>query len=496
MDFRFRFTASFVVAGIAIFAIAAILITRTARTNEESNLVSDISEQSTQNADLVAGAVNTFTDGTDIAGAPSDSATSLGFESMVMSTLMQSSNIVRLSLFDAEGALLWSSAENAAGNVTPDDSIFTTALNGEIATGLNRDVAFVNTDGNVSSGDLTSTYIPLVNQSNQQTTQVLEIAREVTGALDFRVESTRNSMMRTLFTTMGAAFAVLLGIVFTADTIINRSRRRAMAHEMAMNESKVEAERLELRNQQLEEISRERDKFLSMVSHELRTPLTSMLAFTEVLRRRQDGSNRDANLDHLEVMKKNGDHLNSLIEELLEVTEMHATEFEIRKERFSIQRLIDDVKDSADALVAPKGQRLRMDLQAGETELFADRKRMMQLLMNLLSNASAYSPEHTTITVNTRESGGTVLMSVTDQGEGISEEDQSRLFEEFYRGNSEITRSVSGLGLGLSIVKAIVDSHDGRVSVRSQPGSGTEVSVMIPVAGEEPTMDDAATEVA
>ena len=179
--------------------------------------------------------------------------------------------------------------------------------------------------------------------------------------------------------------------------MLNRSRRKTLANELAMAESQVAAEKLELRNQQLQSLNEERDKFLSMVSHELRTPLTSMLAFTEVLRKRQEGGNRDKNVTHLDMVSRNGHHLNSLIEELLEVTRVHGDKFEIVKGRFNLDRFMQEVRISAEALLRGRKQTLVIEGDYSDTDLFADRKRILQMVMNLVSNASLYSPEHTVV---------------------------------------------------------------------------------------------------
>ncbi len=480
MRFRFRFTAGFLAVSVAIFALAAFLAIRAANSSEEAGVVGDISDQSEQSADLLAGVLGAYTaggEGDQLLGAPPESATSLGFQNLVMSTLVQNSDIVRLSLLDSSGTILWASNTQRLDEIRPDTDTLATALSGEVATTLNRNVNFVTPSGEESTGDLTSTYIPIANGSSQ----VLEIARDVTASLDFRSENARNSMLRTLFSTLGAAFIVLFVGVVAADTVINRSRRKAAAQEVAIAESKVAAEKLELRNQQLQEINREHDRFLSMISHELRTPLTSMLAFTEVLKRRQDGENRDSNLSHLDLMRRNGDHLNSLIEELLEVTNMHSEEFAIEKADLSLLDLLEDVRGAAESTLAAKGQRLRISAPDEDMRIHADRRRMTQMLMNLISNSSAYSEDNTTITVEAEHSPEFVKLTVTDQGEGISEQDQTRLFEQFYRGNSAMSVSTSGLGLGLPIVKAIVDAHHGKISVKSQPGAGTEITVLLPV---------------
>jgi signal transduction histidine kinase len=481
MNFRYRFTAGFIVISAAIFAIAAVVTIQTVKSNEEATLVEATSEESSKNADLITGVVSVFNADGALVGAPAESATSVGFENLVMSTLMQSSSIVKLSLYDVDGSLLWSSASGASAAIEPDLNSFAGAASGQTATGLSKDVAFVSNSGSVKTGDLTSTYIPLVDPSTQEPSQILEVSREVTDVLDGRIETAQSSMLRTLFSTLGASFAVLLGVVVSADTLLHRSRRRSLEQERILAESNVAAERLELRNQQLQQINEERDKFLSMVSHELRTPLTSMLAFTEVLRRRQEGSNKDANIDHLNLMRRNGDHLNSLIEELLEVTQLHAENFEIVKEQFDLQGLMADVKKSAASMVEARRQTLVVSELPGDAELNADRKRISQLLMNLVSNASLYSPTGTTISIDVELQGNLSKITVTDEGSGISQEDCEHLFDQFFRGNNEVTRSQSGLGLGLPIVKAIVDAHHGKVSVRSKVGEGTVVTVLLPL---------------
>ncbi len=491
MRFRFRFTATFLVFGVAAFVVASLVISSNARQTAESDLVKSVRDDSAEKADLLSGAVSTYTSGTSIAGSPADSAVSTGFQSLVLSTLVENTDIVRLSLYKPDGDLLWSSVASAPLSANAGSDEFRAALSGSVGTGLARDVSYETSDGAILSGHLASTFIPLGEAAAGASPQILEVAREVTGELDSRVTGTRDSMMRTLLTTMGSAFAVFMVLVFGADMVINRSRQRVLVQEAIVEQSRMESERLEARNEQLQELNRERDRLLSMVSHELRTPLTSMLAFTEVLRRRQGGDNRESNLDHLSLMRKNGDHLNSLIDELLEVTDLHADEFGISKSQFMLDELVREFEESAVRIAQARNQRIRIDADSLDVEMYADRKRLLQLLMNLLSNASNYSPEHTTITLSAKQAGDRVMLTMTDQGEGIKEEDQQKLFTEFFRGNSEFARSSSGLGLGLSIVKAIVDGHKGKVSVRSQTDSGTEVTVLLPIEQAPAESEDA-----
>ncbi len=483
MNFRFKLTVGFLVISVAIFVIAAMVITQSSRRNEEANLIEIVSEQSSRDAQVIAGVVSGYalTGGTASEfTSPGDS--SMGFGNLAITTFLQSSNIVGLSLFDADGFLLWSSQPETSPRTSSIDASFSAVMNGDIVTALNRNVEFISFDGASSTGDVTSTLIPLLDVSTQRPTQVLEVAREVTGTLDARIDSARSSMFRTVFSTLGGSFVVLFGVVLTADLLIGRSRTRAVSQERALADEKVAARGLELENQQLRQMNEERDRFLSMVSHELRTPLTTIMGFTDVLRKRQDGERKETNVKHLDMMRRNGDHLNSLIEEMLEITRIESGKFEVVKDGFAMGRLLEQVSESARMLLKPRGQTLLIDSDVDDVELHGDRRRVMQVLLNLLSNASKYSPANTTIRLGVRQRGDSVEISVGDEGEGISEDERKLLFERFYRSDNEATRSQSGLGLGLSIVKAIVDAHHGSIEVDSQLGEGTVMTVMIPGA--------------
>lgn len=485
MKNRFKLTTGFIIVSVAIFAIAAVVITKSAERNEKANMINVVSQQSSRDAQVIAGVL------TGVLESSGDTGTGFGspagfsgdYESLAMTTFLQSSDIVRLSLIDIDGSVIWSSTSDVSSSATNNrNDAFTDALSGMTATGLQEDVKFSEFDGTSTVGDLVSTYIPLLDLSTQQPSQILEVTRNVTGTLSTRIETARSSMLRTVFSTLGGSFFVLFGVVLSADILVTRSRKRAVSHERALADEKIVASQLELENQQLRQLNEERDRFLSMVSHELRTPLTTIMGFTDVLRKRQEGERKDKNIQHLDLMRRNGDHLNALIEEMLEITRIQAGKFEIVKEGFLLDHLLEQVEGSGTILLMARSQKLVVEKRVGEMELHGDQRRVMQVLLNLLSNASKYSPESTTITLLVEQEGASVRMSVIDQGEGIPKDESKLLFERFYRRDDEATRSQSGLGLGLSIVKAIVDAHHGSVEVKSELGLGTTMQVTLPGA--------------
>ncbi|MDA0677092.1 MAG: HAMP domain-containing sensor histidine kinase, partial [Chloroflexi bacterium] len=411
--------------------------------------------------------------------APAEPTSDVG--SLAMTTFLRNSDIVRLSLVNIDGSVVWSSSPEIVGNTFADKS-FTAAISGESATSLNKQVEFSGFNGSKMSGDLVSTYIPVLDSETGQPAQILEVGRDVTGTLSARISTTRSSMFTTVFSTLGGAFVLLLGVVLSGDILIDRSRSRAILQERALADEKIVASKLEFENQQLRHMNQERDRFLSMVSHELRTPLTAIMGFTDVVRRRQEGERKESNMKHLELMRRNGEHLNSLIEEMLEITRIQSGNFEVIKEGFLLDRLMDHVEESAKILLKPRKQQLVVEKMIDGVELHGDSRRVMQVMLNLLSNASKYSPEGSKITLRVEQLGSSVRISVGDEGPGIPKDEQELLFEKFYRRDDETTRSQSGLGLGLATVQAIIDAHRGNVEVQSTVGVGTTMVVTIPGA--------------
>ncbi len=485
MKNRFKLTTGFLVISMAIFIVAAIVITQTVRRSEEANLIEVVSEQSSRDAQVIAGVVTGFAGSSEMNGefgAPAESPTGLG--NLAISTFLQSSNIVRLAVFDVEGNTLWSSSDIKDPAMDMSEA-FQEAVDGQTVTSLNKGVEFMALDGTVGQGDITSTYLPLIDISTERPTQILEVAREVTGTLDTRIESAKSSMFRTVFGTLGGSFIILFGVILSADIVIGRSRTRAVSHERALADEKIVAHQLELENQQLRQLNEERDRFLSMVSHELRTPLTTIMGFTDVLRRRQEGKSRERNQAHLDLMRRNGEHLNSLIEEMLEITRIEAGKFEVVRHRFEVAQLLEQVEDSARVMLKSKNQALNIESNVEDIQLYGDRKRVMQVLLNLLNNASKYSPPESVITLNVVHEDDSLRISVIDEGDGIPDAEHKHLFDRFYRMDDEATRSQSGLGLGLSIVQAIVDAHHGSIEVQSEIGLGTVMTVTFPSARKQ-----------
>ena len=309
---------------------------------------------------------------------------------------------------------------------------------------------------------------------------ILGVTSDVTHDLAEGIGQTRSVIFRSTMISLGLGFAVLLAAVLVVDLRLWKHRVAAINHERQLASQELSSTRLDLVNRELQHINEERTKFIATVSHELKTPLTSIIAFTDILSRNQDGFKKDRNIEHLEIVKRSGGHLFALINDLLDNSRFESSEVEIEREEFAVQQLVTEVESAMSPLLRSKKQSFVFEGDFHGQHVRLDRRRIVQVLMNLVSNAHKYSPEGTTITMEGRIFDGNLQVAIVDQGVGITEDDQTRLFTKFFRADNEATRSVGGTGLGLSIIKGIVEAHDGSIGVSSRIGRGARFTLTIP----------------
>ena len=220
----------------------------------------------------------------------------------------------------------------------------------------------------------------------------------------------------------------------------------------------------------LQKAEKMRIEFVANVSHELRTPLTSIKGYTETLLQDiEDG--RTADPEFLKIILKNSDRLLALINDLLDLSAIESGAIHLHPVELDLNEITSHVVKHLEPFAQAK--KTRVQSICNSQKLFADPKRVEQVLTNLIDNAIKYCPNHSTITVEWSENKKTVKLEVKDNGHGIPEEYLDRLFERFYRLDKGRSREMGGTGLGLSIVKHIMQRHNGTVSVESTVGSGT-----------------------
>lgn len=224
-----------------------------------------------------------------------------------------------------------------------------------------------------------------------------------------------------------------------------------------------------------------RDQFLLVAAHELRTPITSLAGFTQVLLRR---TRRDLQLPQrdqraLEVIDAQTARLNTLVEDLLNITRLQGGQFTIERAPIDVaallERIVETVRPSLD------GHTLTLVGADAPTLVQGDALRLEQVMQNLIQNAIKYSPDGGQISVSLTRDARNAAIAVTDQGIGIPSDALAQLFNRFFRASNADTRGVAGLGIGLYVVKEIVARHDGHVSVASAEGVGSTFTVTLPL---------------
>lgn len=229
----------------------------------------------------------------------------------------------------------------------------------------------------------------------------------------------------------------------------------------------------------LRRIDKMKDEFVSNVSHELKTPLTSIKAYTEAL---LDMVEDPQQKEFLNVVMEESDRLLFLINDLLSVARIQSGRMKLRLAKIDPRTIITEVLHLSKCK-SDKHQ-IVTELAEGLPECYMDKDMMKEVAVNLLSNAIKYSPKGGTIWIRLTEFEGNLKYEFEDQGLGIPADALPKLFEAFYRVDSSLTYEIPGTGLGLSIVKAIVDTHGGKVSVESEVGKGSKFTVLIPIKKE------------
>jgi two-component system, NtrC family, sensor kinase len=264
-----------------------------------------------------------------------------------------------------------------------------------------------------------------------------------------------------------------------APEIVDLLRTFATQSSVAIQNARLFRE-IEEKSRQLEAASRHKSEFLSNMSHELRTPLNAIIGFSEVLGDRMFGELTDKQEEYLQDILESGQHLLSLINDILDLSKIEAGRMELEVADFDLPQAIDN----ALTLVRERAGRRAIALHQAVDEhlgvIRGDERKVKQVLLNLLSNALKFTPEGGRIDVSARLQDGSAEISVTDTGVGIAPEDQEAVFEEF-RQVGTAAKKVEGTGLGLALSRKFVELHGGRIWVQSEVGRGSTFTFTIPV---------------
>jgi two-component system, NtrC family, sensor kinase len=295
-------------------------------------------------------------------------------------------------------------------------------------------------------------------------------ARIGAGAYDERIELRRRDELGGLADELNTMATSLQASV---QSLEQKVEERTQELQVALAE-------LSQKSRQLEVASEHKSHFLANMSHELRTPLNAIIGFSQVLRQRLFGPINEKQEEYLDDILSSGNHLLSLINDVLDLSKVEAGQVELDVATFSLREAIERgvvmVRESA----TRHGVRLSLELAPSVDLVEGDERRLRQVIFNLLSNAVKFTPDDGSVVVATSQVDGGVRVSVTDTGPGIAPEDRERIFEEFQQTEVGVQQS-EGTGLGLALSKRLVELHGGRIWVESEAGHGSRFVFTLPI---------------
>ena len=273
---------------------------------------------------------------------------------------------------------------------------------------------------------------------------------------------------------LGLVAILLVGSFAFAQVAARSLRQRKM---IAAALGQVEA-----KSREVEAANRHKSEFLANMSHELRTPLNAIIGFSDVLAERMFGEINPKQGEYLGDIRASGQHLLSLINDILDLSKVEAGKMELQLTRFSLADALQSVVMMLRERAADRGIALstQIDPEIGQVE--ADERKVKQIVLNLLTNALKFTPTGGQVRLRATRAGDGVAVAVTDTGVGIAPADQARVFEEFAQARTGATGEQEGTGLGLTLSRKFVELHGGKISVESGLGTGSTFTFTLPRA--------------
>lgn len=293
------------------------------------------------------------------------------------------------------------------------------------------------------------------------------------------------SVLITLATLLAASVIALIWVDY------GKHRSDEHAHRILEEQVARRTEQLLHANEKLQEMDRIKTELVHRVSHELRTPLTSIAGYSEVLLGRKAGPLNELQEDFIRTLADNATRLQNLVDGILEISRWEAGTQRIAWEDVSLAEVAKEAVGSMQPILEAKEQRCTLELSPHLPPVRGDGAKLLQMMNNLLSNAIKYTPARGRITLKVKAVQGRVQVTVEDTGVGIPDDFLPRLFGKFERASNVEGPAYPGTGLGLYLVKQIVDAHQGVIRVESEMHRGTRVTVSFPAQATEAAVERA-----
>jgi signal transduction histidine kinase len=467
-----RIVAVFALTSLIVFLVIGAFITtfraRDVRAREERAAAS--------RAELVANeAIGPALEASDFSGPVSD-ARYAAIEAVVQTTLVADRGILRVKLWSPDGTIVFSNDPQEVGLKPTFEDDLKEALDGQ----LQSDVSDLTADENVGERTLGSrlfeTYVPFRIGMSGPVVGVLEVYQDYS-----MIQAEIDRLTRTLSISLAIGLLALYVVMLPLMIGVTRTLRRQN------NQLQDQADQLSdlLEREQdtvaeLRELDRMKSDFVAATSHELRTPLTSIKGYVHILRGSSLADDPVA-VEALGAIERQSSRLFRLIANVLRESNFEHDDAQNAVFMFPFQDVVDEVvADFHDT-----GKRIISEVPKDLAPVTVDRRRIQDILVNLVDNALKYSSPPARVTVGARNDGSTFTFWVSDQGVGIEPGDLPRIFERFYQVDQSATRSHGGVGLGLHIVSGLLETIGGSAEVQSTPGVGSTFTVTVPLARPE-----------
>jgi signal transduction histidine kinase len=264
------------------------------------------------------------------------------------------------------------------------------------------------------------------------------------------------------------------------NRVIATLQQKAAALEAESKQRAVLEGALRSKIDELAEVDRRKDEFLAMLGHELRNPLAPVTTALQIMRIHESEPSRVAR--SREIVERQIEHMTRLIDDLLDVSRITRGKIELREQPLLLSSVIERAIESARPLIDERGHRVALDLPTEPVTFLADPARLAQVFANLLNNAAKYTDVGGRIWLRARVEGNEIVVGVKDDGPGLTKELRAHAFDLFMQGPQTRARARGGLGIGLTLVRRLVELHDGTVDALSEgPGRGTEFVVRLPL---------------
>jgi signal transduction histidine kinase len=392
-------------------------------------------------------------------------------------------NLYKINVFSPEGVIIFSTNRSEIGRKNEHPYFYEKVLKGEIYTRIAKKNS-ASLDGNIIPVDVIETYVPVFRKGKPF--MVLETYDDI---------SVKKFKLQNIILDISIIVGILSFILLVAISISSYKARQSIEERdraedaLKKHQSNLENE-IKERTAELVEINKHllkmesiRRDFIANISHEIKTPLTSIIGFIETL---EDGAlnDRETTEKFLKIIKKNSNMIAKLTDDLLKLSELEHGAMMLYRSRFNIRQLIDEVISGLARMAEEKGLAIELTDDSKDYEISADRLKLKEVIYNLLDNAIKYSKEKGRITISVSGNQEEIQVEIKDDGIGISEENIDRVFERFFRADKSRSRRIGGTGLGLPIVKQIIELHGGSINIESKLNVGTKVVFSIPKKNE------------